>query len=270
MQQELALGQAADRGPGRIDVGRATGGPQALQQPVLVALGLQPADDPRARRWTWPCSRGRPGSASPARSPTPNARACLSRVRSGALDGGAAGCGGTNPKTSSKYTSARRLHVPGCARNQLRTRLITSVTTNCRSSSDRCDERDDRARGPWPGHVVRSSGSPRPQAANVGDASSALSRSASFVRSCAGKNVSMSNTPSLRSGGSCTCRISRGRSSVMPACHARSSRLVTRMCSRPAAGRSPPRPGAAGPRWCRRPAGRSRSATRAAPACPRG
>ena len=49
-----------------------------------------------------------------------------------------------------------------------------------------------------------SSGGPSAHAANDGEASSPLSRMASSVRSAGGKNVSRSNTPSLRSGGCCT------------------------------------------------------------------
>ena len=77
-----------------------------------------------------------------------------------------------------------------------------------------------------------SSGSPCIQAANEGDATRPFSRMASAIRSLAGKNVSSSNTPSRRIGGSwiCMSRVARSRST--DCLHACSTRFASRMCSR--------------------------------------
>ena len=77
-----------------------------------------------------------------------------------------------------------------------------------------------------------SSGAPAPHAANDGEASSPLSRIASFVRSAGGKNWSRSNTPSLRIGGCWIWPTSVGRSSAAPCDHECWIRLASRMCSR--------------------------------------
>jgi hypothetical protein len=70
-----------------------------------------------------------------------------------------------------------------------------------------------------------SSGSPSLQAANVGEATSALSVNASFVRSAGGKNWSISKTPSLRIGGVWISPISVPRSRSQPARQAFSIRF---------------------------------------------
>ena len=81
-----------------------------------------------------------------------------------------------------------------------------------------------------------SSGTPSPQAPKVGEATSALSRNASSVRSFGGKNWSMSNTPSLRIGGCATWPISVPRSRLWPARHAVSIRFASSTCSREESG----------------------------------
>ena len=82
-------------------------------------------------------------------------------------------------------------------------------------------EVDDRRAGLAVGREqersARSSGAPAPHAANDGEATSALSRKASSVRSLGGKNWSTSNTPSLRIGGWATSPISVPRSRSRPA-----------------------------------------------------
>ena len=87
-----------------------------------------------------------------------------------------------------------------------------------------------------PSSAPMSSGTPALQAANDGEAISPFSRIASAVRSAGGKKTSMSNTPSLRSGGACTSPISVGRSRFRPARHACSIRLASSTNSRLASG----------------------------------
>ena len=77
-----------------------------------------------------------------------------------------------------------------------------------------------------------SSGSPLSQASKPGDASRPLIRSASSVRSFAGKKLSTSNTPTCSNGGFCTERISAARSRLSPLRQAASSRADSRMNSR--------------------------------------
>jgi hypothetical protein len=79
---------------------------------------------------------------------------------------------------------------------------------------------------------LRIEGGASPQAANVGDAISAFSFRASSVRSLAGKNASISNTPSLRSGGVWISPIRAPRSRSRPARHAFSIRFESSTCSR--------------------------------------
>ena len=81
-----------------------------------------------------------------------------------------------------------------------------------------------------------SSGTPLTQAAKAGDAISPFRRSASAVRSFGGKKVSMSNTPSLRSGGDWTSPISVARSRSRPARQAFSIRFESSTNSRLASG----------------------------------
>jgi hypothetical protein len=60
----------------------------------------------------------------------------LKIVRIGFFGGGEAE-GGTYPNTSSMYASARRSGVPSWPRIHVTSLEKTSVTTNCRSSSER-------------------------------------------------------------------------------------------------------------------------------------
>ena len=87
VQQEHALVQRREEAIGlardRAVPAAAPSSPSSIAR--LVALGLQPAEEPRAGVRRAPCSRGRPGSASPARRRAPNARPCFSSVSSGAL-----------------------------------------------------------------------------------------------------------------------------------------------------------------------------------------
>ena len=109
------------------------------------------------------------------------------------------------------------------------------MTTNWRSASERCAMVTIAAAG-LPSSVFKSrsmsNGTPWAHAANDGDASSPLSRSASAVRSDGGKNVSRSKTPSLRIGGYCTCPTSVARSRSRPALHEAATMFDSRMCSR--------------------------------------
>ncbi len=66
----------------------------------------------------------------------------------------------------------------------------------------------------------------------MGEATSAFSVNASFVRSAGGKNWSISKTPSLRIGGVWISPISDPRSRSRPARHAFSIRFESRTCSR--------------------------------------
>ena len=120
--------------------------------------------------------------------PSPYARACFSSVSIGGLLGGIA-TGGRYPATSSMYSSARRLPVPGWPRIQPTTSLRSSVTKNIRSASPRwaIDRIETRGR-PSGVHSSRSteSGSPSSQAPKPGAASSAFSPIASSARSFAG------------------------------------------------------------------------------------
>ncbi len=77
-----------------------------------------------------------------------------------------------------------------------------------------------------------SRASPASQASNPGDASRPLMRSASSVRSFAGKKLSTSKTPILSNGGFCTERISAARSRLSPWRQAASSKADSRMNSR--------------------------------------
>ena len=88
--------EPADRLVELGDVDAAGRGAQPLEHARLVALGLQPADEPACRRSPSPCSRGRRGSASRAPCRSPNARACFSSVRIAFLEGGVA-VGGAKP-----------------------------------------------------------------------------------------------------------------------------------------------------------------------------
>ena len=63
----------------------------------------------------------------------------------------------------------------------------------------------------------------------LGDATSALSFIASFMRSFAGKNVSSGNTPSLSMPGSCTSGISRSSVTARPPSHSRATSADSRM-----------------------------------------
>ena len=66
----------------------------------------------------------------------------------------------------------------------------------------------------------------------MGDATSAFSVNASFVRSAGGKNWSISKTPSLRIGGVWISPIKAPRSRSRPARHAFSIRFESSTCSR--------------------------------------
>ncbi len=80
--------------------------------------------------------------------------------------------------------------------------------------------------------ALMSSGVPSAHAENDGDATSPLRRIASSVRSFGGKKLSISKTPSLRNGGSCTWPISEAMSKSFPALHDFSMMLARRICSR--------------------------------------
>ena len=125
--------------------------------------------------------------------------------------------------------------MPSCARIHVTSFEKTSVTTNCRSSSERC-ARYTTAQRAFPSSVKRSrcgsSGSPSAHAAKVGEATSPFRVNASFVRSAGGKNWSISNTPSLRIGGLWISPISVPRSRSRPARHAFSIRFESKTCSR--------------------------------------
>ena len=126
--------------------------------------------------------------------------------------------------------------MPSCARIHVTSFEKTSVTTNCRSSSERCARYTTAQRGfPVVGEEEPSAGRaarPRPHAAKVGEATSPFRVNASFVRSAGGKNWSISNTPSLRIGGLWISPISVPRSRSRPARHAFSIRFESRTCSR--------------------------------------
>ncbi len=77
-----------------------------------------------------------------------------------------------------------------------------------------------------------SSGGPCSHEAKAGDAIRPLSFMASARRSFSGKNVSTSNTPSLRMGGCWISPSSAARSRSRPSRHECSMRLASRMCSR--------------------------------------
>ena len=137
------------------------------------------------------------------------------------------------------YSSARRSVVPDCARIQVINLASTSEVTNWRSSSERWAVVTMAQRGRPSGRYssdAMSSGTPAPQAANDGDASRPLRRTAKVWRSFAGKNWSSSSTPRRSIGGRCTWPISVGRSSDRLASHAWRMRFDSRMCSRPASG----------------------------------
>ena len=109
------------------------------------------------------------------------------------------------------------------------------MTTNIRSASLRCAIEMIAIRGlPSASYSSdwTSSGSPSSQASKPGEASRLLIRSASSVRSFAGKKLSTSNTPTLSNGGFCTERISAARSRLSPWRQAASSSADSRMCSR--------------------------------------
>ena len=148
---------------------------------------------------------------------------------------GGAAVGGRYPATSSMYSRARRSVVPLWRRIQVTSLDSTSVVTNWRSSSPRCDVVTIAARGRPSGvrsMAPMSSGTPLIHAANDGEASRPLSRMANAVRSFGGKNWSRSNTPSLRIGGFITWPTSVGRSRLRPLVHESWMRLASRMCSR--------------------------------------
>ena len=155
-------------------------------------------------------------------------------MSSGFFDGGAA-VGGRKPNTSSMYISIRRSLLPDWARIQVMSFDRISVTTNCRSSSERCARVMTAQRGrPSLVRVMASMSiaGPSVQAAKLGDAMTPFSRIASFMRSSEGKNWSISNTPSLRIGGFITCPTSVARSRSRPSDQECSIRFDNRMCSR--------------------------------------
>ena len=128
--------------------------------------------------------------------------------------------------------------MPSWPRIQVTSREKTSVTTNWRSSSEMGEVDDGAARLPVVGEqqalgIERLALAPRGEG---GEATSALSVKASFVRSAGGKNWSTSKTPSLRIGGAWISPIRVPRSRSRPARHACSIRFESSTCSRLASG----------------------------------
>ncbi len=151
----------------------------------------------------------------------------------GFLAGGVA-VGGAKPNTSSMYTSARKLVLPGCVCIQVASFDSSSETTNCCSRLERCARYTIAARGFLSlvhSNCSKSIACPCIHGEKDGVARSAFIRIANSFRSLRGKNDSISNTPSLRIGGDWICLMSSAKSRLMPCAQDRSIRFASKMCS---------------------------------------
>ena len=136
LEQELALLEPADRLVELLDVdaaGRASGGPRARASCRSRSGAGRRTSCPRSPS---PCSRGRLGSAS-RRPFRPRTRAPASSASGSASSRAAprSGARSRRPRRGRRARAARS--CPDCSCIQVISRERTSVTTSCRSSSER-------------------------------------------------------------------------------------------------------------------------------------
>ena len=165
----------------------------ALRAPAPCRSRSAAARRATCPRSTSPCSRGRRGSGSTSTRPTPNARPCL-RMRQDRLLGRRRG--GRRHVAEHLVHVGERAQVGGAGlaahpRDELREDERDDELPLLLREVREVDDRGARLASGGEEQRLRGRGArPAPQAANDGEATSALSLKASSVRSFGGKNAS--------------------------------------------------------------------------------